>query len=156
MQISSAQCILSVCTVLGDRMSRRSRRRRSTDRTDAIASQIANPRLFRPTPLIVTRLPPVHRAEVEDRRTHHPLGFFRPARMITGHPSHLVAKPGPAKFRRASLQVPKAIAFEAPKKTLICVRRKQRKEVLHALKKTGKGGGKRRRPRRNWYSAISC
>lgn len=39
-------------------------------------------------------------------------------------------------------------------KTIICARRKQRKEVLHALKKTGQTG--QRRPRRNQYSNIKC
>lgn len=46
------------------------------------------------------------------------------------------------------------IAFSSPRRILICVRRGIRKQVLHALKKTGKRG--QRRPRFNAFSRISC
>jgi len=39
-------------------------------------------------------------------------------------------------------------------KALICARRKQRKEILHALKHTGKAGQKR--PHRNQHSQTKC
>ena len=39
-------------------------------------------------------------------------------------------------------------------KALICARRAQRKEILHALKHTGKSGQKR--PTRNKYRNINC
>ena len=46
------------------------------------------------------------------------------------------------------------IAFADPKRIALCIRRQKRKEVLHALNKTGKIGQKK--PQRNEYSSISC
>lgn len=48
------------------------------------------------------------------------------------------------------------VGFQHPWQVMICIRRKQRKEVLHAFKKTGSGGGKQRRPRRNFWSEVRC
>lgn len=47
------------------------------------------------------------------------------------------------------------IAFSDPLTVTECVRRRVRREVLHALKKTGRGsgGGKKRR---TWRSMIKC
>lgn len=90
--------------------------------------------------------------DIEDRRQFHPLEFFRPARTVYGGPSSVTVKQPARKFSR---MLPFGLSFEAPKKTVICVRRKQRKEVLHALKKVGRGRGGGRK-RRNWYSSISC
>lgn len=47
------------------------------------------------------------------------------------------------------------VAFRNPRKVLICVRRKVRRQVLHALKLRGKGAGARRH-RMSSYSSISC
>lgn len=44
--------------------------------------------------------------------------------------------------------------FHAPRETLVCLRRQMRKEVLHALGMSGKGG--QRSPKFNWRSKISC
>lgn len=44
--------------------------------------------------------------------------------------------------------------FAVPEKVTVCVRRKQRREVLFAKRKTGKGAKARRR--RNYYTAIHC
>lgn len=40
------------------------------------------------------------------------------------------------------------------RQTMVCVRRQQRREVLHALQKTGQGGQKS--PVYNWESKINC
>lgn len=51
------------------------------------------------------------------------------------------------------------IGFENPHQVMICVRRRQRKEVLFALGLGGKGGRaklKFRPPRRNYYSNVDC
>lgn len=93
---------------------------------------------------------------IEDRRTFHPLGQVRPARMITGN-SHtpVVAKVSRSKkFRPPRLYPGPGLRFAIPEKTLICLRRKKRKEVLFAKRKTGRRG--QRKPRFNWYSRISC
>lgn len=46
-----------------------------------------------------------------------------------------------------------ALMFRAPKFALVCVRRKQRKEVLFA---SGKGGKRTRRGRRSFWSDVRC
>lgn len=43
-----------------------------------------------------------------------------------------------------------------PRETMVCARRAIRTEVLHAMKKTGRGGGKRKPPKRNADSLIKC
>lgn len=46
------------------------------------------------------------------------------------------------------------IAFSKPNATIVCMRRAERKQVLHAFNKTGKTG--QRAPRLNYMSKISC
>lgn len=97
---------------------------------------------------------------IEDRRTYHPEGEFRPARdtsarrhrltLPTPAPTQLMAAPAPFGFGGP----PPGVAFQTPQKVLVCVRRKIRKEVLHALGHSGKSGQKR--PRRSAYSDIHC
>lgn len=97
----------------------------------------------------------------EDRRTFHPEGLSRPARLFS-QPRHRLTlvdkKPflNPDRFAKLrQFSGTKAlVAFEQPSKVLICVRRQIRKEVLHALNKSGKSG--QRSPRRNYFSEISC
>lgn len=127
--------------------SRGRRRRQQSSAADAVLSRPLAP-LFSGLP----SLTPLK--DVEDRRTWHPVGPFRPARQLGGHPVHPVNvnKPKNQKFKR---QLPFGLKFAVPENTVICVRRKRRKEVLHALKKTGKGRG-RKRPTKNWYSKIGC
>lgn len=111
--------------------------------------------------------------QIEDRRTFHPLGPYRPARSFTTS-RHLLTVPrftnrnlGPPRpyvnvnqpirdiqRRSRSTALPHQIGFERPDSVLVCVRRRQRREVLHALKKTGRAGQKR--PRFTEYSTITC
>lgn len=88
---------------------------------------------------------------VEDRRTHHPLGKARPARTVNG----VTSKKLNIK-KSAGHKLPAVLAFAAPKKVLICVRRGVRKSVLHALGKTGKGARHSKTRRRSAYSGVSC
>lgn len=98
----------------------------------------------------------------EDRRTFNPEGDLAPARSFNQSRHRLIypnSQPNVNKNRTPSntrtIKYPSAsIAFDNPDKVLICARRKIRKEVLHALKKSGKTG--QRRPRYNYYSKISC
>lgn len=86
--------------------------------------------------------------EVEDRRTYHPAGVARPS---VSSRRHHTPKPstGFTAFHSKPL-----MTFGAPRHVLICVRRKTRDEVLHALGKTGRGSG---RPRKfNQYSKVRC
>lgn len=122
------------------------------------SSPIANGTLSRPT---VTPSS-VHLIEVQDRRTYHPEAAARPPLSTSGTRTRLKAvsplpKPKTQKAYRAPVlrTVPHQIGFRAPESVLVCVRRKIRKEVLHALRKTG-FGKRHRRPRRTRHSNIRC
>lgn len=91
--------------------------------------------------------------EVEDRR------LFTPARVRTAAPifsrssTRLVSPQAATRGGFPSARV----GFAVPRDVAICVRRKQRKEVLHASKFGGKGaGGVSRRRRRNEFSYVDC
>lgn len=110
----------------------------------------------------------------EDRRFWDPLGDFRPARTLNrrsaativempaalfseaqraghlgGSSSSHPSRRGPSTFSSRSV-----FRFRVPEKVAICVRRKRRKEVLFAKRRTGKGS---RSPKhRNYYSEVSC
>lgn len=66
---------------------------------------------------------------------------------------------GNAAIRQALRHQAPISVFDAPRSdeeraTMVCVRRSQRREVLHALGKTGQGGQKS--PKYNWQSKIHC
>lgn len=82
---------------------------------------------------------------VQDRRRFD-ADPHKPARKTSGSKATFRA------LHNAPMQV---IGFEHPKRVLICLRRKARREVLHALKKTGRGHGGGRK-RRNAYSNVRC
>lgn len=138
-------------------MSRRSRRRRSLSPPAVISRperDLLTRSLTSPSRLLRDMAASSVLRMIEDRRQYHPLQFFRPARKISGHPV------SPVRIRKAPPRKGEAflahrLNFAEPNRTLICVRRKQRKEVLHALKKVGRGRG-RGAKRRNWYSNIGC
>lgn len=120
-------------------------------------TSITNRRL--PTPTMFDQ--PLLFPEIEDRRQYHPEGVARPARSFS-IPRHRLAIPkkNVRSVRGDSRYVPSfdglthEIGFRVPRKVLICVRRRIRKQVLHAFRKTGKAG--QRKPRRNFYSSVSC
>jgi len=96
---------------------------------------------------------------IEDRRTWHPEGPQRPARTLSrARQRFTLVEPLKRNQKRtpAYSGVNATVAFAAPESVAVCVRRQQRKEVLHARKKTGRGKGRQKRPRRSWYSSISC
>lgn len=101
---------------------------------------------------------------LEDRRKYHPDGRQQAAKSIHKATHRLTVKRGPQgrplKSRPSALRSPvKAlshkIGFHDAKRVLICIRRKMRKQVLHALKLTGKGA-RSRRHRQSEYSSIRC
>lgn len=134
-------------------MSKKSRGRRGNIST-------ANRRL--PRHLSPSRSISVPLSTFEDRRTFHPLGVTAPARSFSRTNHRLVVPHVVPVYQTRSVRsrstrgslVSARIAFAAPEKVLTCVRRQQRKEVLMALKKTGKVG--QRPPRGSYYSSISC
>lgn len=102
---------------------------------------------------------------IEDRRTYHPEGPQRPARGFQrarhrltlaqpARPPQRLNKDGFARLRSLGDPTRARVVFDGAPDVLVCVRRQRRKEVLHALRKAGKRG--QRRPRRSWYSKVSC
>lgn len=92
---------------------------------------------------------------VEDRRTFYPdQPLYRPARTIAvGRPARLKLVQNPR--YTAPSQTKGLVAFAEPQKVPICIRRKERKQVLHA--KGIAGSKKRLRPgRRSEFSSIHC
>lgn len=120
-------------------------------------------------PIATPRVPQAHRLPIsvsyktnnfalsliEDRRTHYPglKPYNRPiAQMTVGKPArlHLVEN----KRYSAPSQTKATVAFQEPHKLPICIRRKERREVLHAK---GVAGSKHlRKPTRNEWSDVSC
>lgn len=104
--------------------------------------------------------------QYEDRRTFHPQGPQRSARSFSSfhHRLRVAGIPIVETNRDAGYQqnfisgnfdaLPYRIGFVKPERILICVRRKIRREVLHALKIAGGRGFKR--PTFNEYSSVRC
>lgn len=90
---------------------------------------------------------------IDDRRSYHPEPATRPARLFSGAVASVKATITP-KHVSGKSRVPVQIAFTAPDQTLVCVRRKTRKQVLFAKRKTGKAG--QRKPKRNMWSNVRC
>lgn len=131
----------------------RSRNRRDTP-------SIATAHYTRAVPIQQFKPRPFSLTLYEDRRQFHPEGIYAPAKSFNST-RHRIAVP------KSNYKVPLSqysalgqtyptykLAFEAPTKVLVCVRRKIRKQVLHALSKTGKVG--QNRPKISDYSHISC
>lgn len=142
-------------------------KRKSKRQRDTFA--IANRRLsvsLSPSRSIVDKISQSLRL-VEDRRQWHPEGTFAPARSVSSPRHRLTVVDRPVRrqtqknrarfagFGKMLSQTKATLAFEAPTRLAVCIRRSQRREVLHALRKTGKGSSRKPR-RRSWMSEISC
>lgn len=92
---------------------------------------------------------------IEDRRRYTPgqSPLRRGVNLVTvGARPRLTLKQNP-KYNQPS-QTKAIVAFADPHKIPLCIRRKERREVLHAK---GVAGGKVRRPgRRNQWSDVKC
>ena len=88
---------------------------------------------------------------VEDRRLYNPSTFVTPKTTLGKSAVIKQASSSPA---AKGVQKTTQMRFIAPKEVITCLRRKQRKEVMHAIKKAGKSGQKR--PTRNQLSNIKC
>lgn len=138
-------------------------KRRSTSRNNRVVSPNTSSADFKfesvfKRPLAYSKPRPNYLREFEDRRAWHPQGVTAPARSFSSTRHRLVlSNPLPLFVPRPIKTATRwtKIAFQGPKKVLVCVRRSIRKEVLHALHFTGRGsgGGKKR-----WseYSSIHC
>lgn len=89
--------------------------------------------------------------------SHNPVDYPNPRRLDGSTARVIVYAPKRSVSRGtfpSTYSVPQRISFAAPKAVAVCVRRKQRKEVLFAIRKTGKGARARRKLTR--YSGVSC
>lgn len=94
--------------------------------------------------------------ELEDRRTFHPDGGLRVPVAFRRSSAKLVAsRVQKWPVVRTWNDIPVGVSFSVPFDVLRCVRRKVRKEVIHALRLTGKGAGAKRR-RRDDFSNVRC
>lgn len=136
---------------------------RSRNRMRRDTSAIANRRLpvsalYSPVPYTNSYL-----RTIEDRRSYHPEGTYRPARLFneSRHRLRAISASRSRSVARSRYRAPQgfgqlvhSVGFVRPQKVLICVRRKIRREVLHAKGVAGRRG--LRRPKYNWYSQVSC
>ncbi|UDN67892.1 hypothetical protein [robinz microvirus RP_172] len=105
-----------------------------------LAFKLRGPPVLLPVPSTTT--PTIVRS-VGDRR------LWRPDE--TTRPPH-TARPGASRVQVGkALQ---ALRFADPRFVAICARRKIRKQIMFALRKTRKGSGARKR--KNFWSAVSC
>lgn len=119
---------------------------RGTPRTANLRLPLAYQQFF-PRPQVFAFQPSLPFTEIEDRRVFHPSGPVRPALNKNGRQHTLKASGAPALFSPR-------VGFEDAQRVLVCVRRKTRKEVLHARRKTGKKGQKS--PNFNFLSSLTC
>lgn len=102
----------------------------------------------RPITLRLSPLPSL--ISYEDRRTWHPDGPLRSVFAFRRSARRILDRANPMWHARSALH------FADPTRVVLCLRRKVRKEVMHALRKTGKRGRGQKPPKRNFYSAIGC
>lgn len=86
---------------------------------------------------------------LEDRRTFDPRGVLRPPSSFIGKARVVARKATHPTWPGIGLK------FDIPRPIAICIRRKERKEVLFAKRKAGRGGS-RKPPRRSFWSGVSC
>lgn len=86
--------------------------------------------------------------ELEDGRQWHPLREDRPAQSVRRADRMFTDSVVAFDDRRPSRR------FAHPPGVAVCIRRKTRREVLHALRKTGGGGSRKRKY--NWKSFVKC
>lgn len=116
----------------------------STIANDPLRGLLPAPRL-RPRPL-VTLSDLVDLTPVQDLRRFHPLGDVRARVDAIGRK---------ADARRLTNKAMTHIGFDRPYFLATCIRRRERREVLFAKKRTRKGAGARRR-RQNFFSKVRC
>lgn len=132
-------------------------RRKSKRRTRG-TSDTSNQRLRSVLP---SRPSPVDLRLFEDRRHYHP-DPVRPAnsftrtrhrlKLYTNQPRQSSHSPSRINVYTPSVAV--GVGFDRPRRVLVCVRRKQRREVIFAKNKHGKSGQKK--PKFNRFSKVRC
>ena len=130
-------------------MARRKKRSRSSQRDD---TTIASP-LLRTNPVRYTS--PI--LSLDDRRRFVPFEYDRPlsVRKDQRKVVERVSRARRAENKKPARQRHYKFSFAVPEKVVVCVRRKRRREVLFAMRRTGKGSRKLHR-RRDHYSDVRC
>lgn len=100
------------------------------------------------------RLPPLQL--LEDRRLFHPERAVRPALSFYRDAGRVIVSKGVSSPQRLRNDISSRIGFSVPKHVAVCIRRKERKEVIHAIGKAGRGGRVSSRRRRNYWSGVDC
>lgn len=131
-------------------MARRKRKHNQHERDNS--TSIANRRLHH---ALSVRPSVVTWKDIEDRRRFDPTDGLLPARTFTSRDAGRVTltpvKHSGVGSRKSGRDVHK---FAVPADVVICARRKERREVLFAYRRTGKGA--RSLKRRTPYSDFSC
>lgn len=101
-------------------------------------------------------------SDVQDLRNFHPEAPFVAPLTVFNTPATfdaLVDQPPSRRQARAGLrirsQTKARLSFNSPQFVAVCVRRHQRRQVLFALRKRGKGSARKHR-RRNQHSNTRC
>lgn len=136
---------LSSPTPKGSEMARRPRsgssRKAIYNKRSAISRPIARPRL----------LPLASLPNFEDARRWHPSQRLRPQPL----PRSFTTTTRTARRLSVGSHLSR-LRFAVPRSVHLCVKRKQRKEIMHALQKAGKKGVGRSKKRRNQWSDVKC
>lgn len=99
--------------------------------------------------------------QIEDRRFWHPAK----ARLSMPFPRQYHRQDGQVALQDRRIQLYRGVPgllphlrlqFREPKQTLVCIRRQARRQVLFALRRTGRGSGAAKRPRWTTESFIQC
>lgn len=90
---------------------------------------------------------------IMDRRIYHPEGIYSPVYTKFAQPTK-IKEVRTRVYTRPTVSFRHDFGFANVSQVITCVRRKIRKQVLHAFKKTGKSG--QRTPRYNYLSKVRC
>jgi len=126
-------------------MRRRDRRPSRTPRP-VVSRDVPFPSFWRP--------PAVPLVLLEDRRQFHPLASARPVGVVSRRDARVLVERRKAAIRLPSSFPALRLGFAVPEKVVRCVRRKQRREVIFAKRRTGAGARSRRS--RDMWSNVSC
>lgn len=125
-------------------MARRGRQRDHNTIANTHPHRVAAPTLNRAFGHPVSRVDLSPLTDVQDLRTWHPDPIHRRQAFKSGRVGARIINPAGDR-----------LSWRRPARLAVCVRRQERKEVLHALRRTGKGARSPRR-RRTWLSSVSC
>lgn len=109
---------------------------------------------IKPSAVVITTIRPAPPSSVltpqSDRR------FYNPNRFAVHATPRAASQLVPARGTMATRVLSPRVMFAAPSNVALCVRRRMRREVLHALNLTHKAGRSGKPRRYNRYSQVKC